>query len=444
MKLLKLDVEKIKCFERLELDFEVAGGQPAPWITLLGENATGKSTLLQAMALLAAGPDAALKLLHSPAGWVRSGRALGEIGTTLLQGEGDPGRHGEKKVSKKTNYSFELTGEGRVEPRKDEVYFSPTLVPPAKNRKVTWWRGQVQGGRGWFAAGYGPFRKLPRSQEMVVPGLEPPSREAAFATLFDRTDELATLERWLVFLDYQIAKAEGNGKSRRRFEIATESVNRLLPTGTRFHSVSDQGRVLFDVAGCRVPTIQLSDGLRSILALGGDLVWRLLEAFPESEDPLAEEGVVLIDELDIHLHPVWQREIAGQMRELFPRLQFIVATHSPFIAAGAGEDALTFKLRRQPESDTVVAEIVEGLSSMDVDRILESEAFGLVSTYSPDTTRKIQQYESLIAKPQRNQNEEAQLAALREFMATARPIGGPPEPGSLQDRIEKYLERVLP
>ena len=89
----------------------------------------------------------------------------------------------------------------------------------------------------------------------------------------------------------------------------------------------------------------MSDGYRSVLALSGDLVWRLIVGFPRQEQLLVEgkEGVVLIDELDIHLHPIWQRDIALWLRKQFPKLQFIVATHSPFIAAGAGQQALMLK-----------------------------------------------------------------------------------------------------
>jgi predicted ATP-binding protein involved in virulence len=96
-----------------------------------------------------------------------------------------------------------------------------------------------------------------------------------------------------------------------------------------------------------VSTVALSDGFRSIMALAGDLIWRLIEAFPESNNPLLEEGVVLIDELDIHLHPTWQRNIAGLLRRTFPHIQFIMATHSPLVAASAGEDAVTYRFYRK-------------------------------------------------------------------------------------------------
>ena len=79
---------------------------------------------------------------------------------------------------------------------------------------------------------------------------------------------------------------------------------------------------------------------------------------------------------------------------------------------------------------------------MNVDRVLQSDAFGLVSTYSPETQAKIDRYDSLIVK-KRGKHEEEELDQLSLFMEEARPFGGPPKPGSLNARVENYLEKVL-
>lgn len=115
-----------------------------------------------------------------------------------------------------------------------------------------------------------------------------------------------------------------------------------------------------------------------------------IQAFPNLDDPTQASGVVLIDELDIHLHPSWQRQIAGWLREVFPNLQFFVATHSPLVAAGGGEDALTLRLE-MVDGELKVTQIPD-ISALDADRILRSPAFGLESTHSPATQAKIQRY----------------------------------------------------
>lgn len=81
----------------------------------------------------------------------------------------------------------------------------------------------------------------------------------------------------------------------------------------------------------RLSTNQLSDGERSFIAILGDMVRRLALANPDMDDPLQGHGVVLIDELELHLHPTWQRQIVEKLRNTFPNIQFIGTTHSPFV-----------------------------------------------------------------------------------------------------------------
>jgi len=93
-------------------------------------------------------------------------------------------------------------------------------------------------------------------------------------------------------------------------------------------------RLLVDKAGVSLNLSQLSDGERSFLALICDLGRRLALANPDRrvlENPLRGAGVVLIDELELHLHPKWQREVSEKLRETFPNIQFIATTHSPFV-----------------------------------------------------------------------------------------------------------------
>lgn len=93
----------------------------------------------------------------------------------------------------------------------------------------------------------------------------------------------------------------------------------------------DPLRLTVSKAGSRISLQQLSDGERAFIALLGDLVRRLALANPDLDDPLAGHGVVLLDELELHLHPRWQREVVEKLRTSFPNIQFIATTHSPFI-----------------------------------------------------------------------------------------------------------------
>lgn len=435
----ELTLENIRCFDKSTLRF-VKQGEPYRWITFLGENGGGKSTTTQALGLLLAGPEGAQQLLTRPIGWLRDEEQPGKLSIRIHQGENDPGKYGEEKISHVFGYTYFITGSKPITIR-NKQYTEPSIIEN-QERRLTWLRQNAltSKGIGWFAVGYGAFRRLTRSSQIIIPSLEPQARFSNFITQFDEDQPLAAFERWMVYLDYRIAK-ENDEEAKRQKELGVAAINKVLPNYVSFDSVTTEGRILFDIDGQKVPTIALSDGYRSVLALAGDLVWRLLVAFPKSDDPLKEEGVVLIDELDIHLHPIWQRDIALWLQEQFPHLQFIVATHSPLVASGAGDDALTYRFFFKDGRTSV--ERVENIAAMNVDRILESKAFGLVSPYSPQTQSKINRYDALIRRESRTTEQEQELQTLRSFMKTARPLGGVPRPGSLDSKIDQYLEKVL-
>ena len=78
---------------------------------------------------------------------------------------------------------------------------------------------------------------------------------------------------------------------------------------------------------------QLSDGEKCLIGMVADLARRLAIANPKSDKPLCGDGVVLIDEIELHLHPAWQRDVVPRLRQVFPKCQFIVSTHSPQVLA---------------------------------------------------------------------------------------------------------------
>ncbi|MEP7125332.1 MAG: AAA family ATPase [Byssovorax sp.] len=121
-----------------------------------------------------------------------------------------------------------------------------------------------------------------------------------------------------------------------------ETIRGLVPgcTDLRYRSKEGELVALFE-DGRRLPARLLSDGFRTVLGLAGDLAWRCATLNPHLGERAALEtpGVVLIDEIDLHLHPNWQRTIIDDLRRSFPLVQFFMTTHSPFIVQSlrAGE-----------------------------------------------------------------------------------------------------------
>jgi predicted ATP-binding protein involved in virulence len=115
---------------------------------------------------------------------------------------------------------------------------------------------------------------------------------------------------------------------------------------------------------------QLSDGEKSILSMVGDLARRLALANPSLENPLEGEGVVLIDEVELHLHPAWEREIVNKLQSTFPNIQFILSTHSPQVL-GEIKSAKIFFVTQNHEQKDIQVRSVPTLFGKDSNMILE-------------------------------------------------------------------------
>ena len=446
-----IKLENIKCFQNQEIKFisnpnnqRRWRAKPYHWITLLGENGVGKSTILQALALLLAGPEAAKELLPRPTGWICNPKTPGKLTAVLHQEEGDTGKFGNRQSF---SYSYFVTGTERLEvggSKDKQTYTEPALIE--ENSKIlSWLRANAfaSDNKGWFAVGYGAFRRLTRVSQVIIPSLEPPKRSSNFFSQFNEDTSLSSFERWMVYLDYRIAKNPEDSKSKQMKKIGEEAITKLLPGNVEIAEVTADGLIQFLVNGQKVPTISLSDGFRSMIALAGDLIWRLLQSFPNLDNPTEASGVVLIDELDIHLHPSWQREIAGWLQEVFPNLQFFVATHSPLIAAGAGENSLTLRIDLV-EGESQIVEVPYLELAANVDRTLTSAAFGLKSTYPTDTENKIKRYHQLNRKNKNLAAEEKQeYEQLSLFVQEVKPFSEISQPDSLESRIDALLEERL-
>ena len=158
---------------------------------------------------------------------------------------------------------------------------------------------------------------------------------------------------------------------------------------------------------------QLSEGYKIVIATVADLAARMAEANPDMENPLAAKGIVLIDEVDLHLHPKWQRSILQDLHRVFPNVQFIVSTHSPIIVVGAAEIAQVVNLNIIPDNTD---DAVPSITVSNVGQVLLSELFGLKSLQSPEWDNRIQERDEILAKPELTAEDEARLAQLDEEM----------------------------
>lgn len=113
---------------------------------------------------------------------------------------------------------------------------------------------------------------------------------------------------------------------------------------------------------------QLSDGEKNMIAMIGDIARRLSMANPTMKNPLECDGIVLIDEVDLHLHPAWQRVIISKLTEVFPKCQFILTTHSPQILSHVKAENIFLLIQKDDNMDVIKPTEAYGKNT---DRILE-------------------------------------------------------------------------
>ena len=198
--------------------------------------------------------------------------------------------------------------------------------------------GHESGGRP-LAVLFSTSRAVP-SERAPRKGVAAGGVEAAFADAFvERELRLGEFGAWL---EVQESVRSERPAADRVLDACEEAVKRFLPdyANLRFEG-EDNTQLLIDRASTTIPVRQLSDGERGILALVLDLTRRLAQANPDLTDPASEaEAVVLIDEIDLHLHPKWQRQIVHNLTTTFPRCQFIATTHSPQVVASVEPDQI--------------------------------------------------------------------------------------------------------
>ncbi len=120
---------------------------------------------------------------------------------------------------------------------------------------------------------------------------------------------------------------------------------------------------------------ELASGYRSIIAMIGDIIIRLSENQPEIKNFSELAGIVIIDEIDLHLHPKWQKELVKKLTETFPKIQFIASTHSPIPLLGAPKNTVVINVQRS-EDDGITAEKLDvDISELTPENILSSPIF---------------------------------------------------------------------
>lgn len=186
-----------------------------------------------------------------------------------------------------------------------------------------------------LAVFFSPRRQLPGQPRTLPPPAPFSPRSAYELALHDRDVPLRQFMHWFNTQERLHAgvgaSAETQARRLKVLERLRSVITEFVPEFTRLRIEGDRPpRFVVDKSGVTLGLNQLSDGERGLLAIVFDITRRLAIANPEIDDPIADaEGVVLIDEIELHLHPKWQREVMRRFTQTFKKCQFIVTSHSP-------------------------------------------------------------------------------------------------------------------
>ena len=295
---------------------------------------------------------------------------------------------------------------------------------------------------------YGAFRSYRRVSRRH-------SRSRYIRNLFHPQEELSNPERWLLGLEEQ------------RFNEVVRRLRDILSIEGDFDVVqrdADKGECLIvsQVPGAaagvlsRVPLRSASSGYRAVLAMVCEIMQGLSDARvnPEFESLATSRGVVLIDEIEAHLHPRWKIAIMSGLRKALPAMTFIATSHDPLCLRGM-ETGEAVVLRRtgsgsaggKDEELPSRVELVEKLPDMSqfrVDQLLTSDFFQLYSTDDPRIEERLAEAAEILARTDRGAKptdaDAAVLARLEKDVKEALPVGDGEVQQLVQSAVAQYLD----
>lgn len=351
-----VEVHNFKVINKLKISFPAPRSDgdslSQPWLMVLGENGVGKSSLLQAIAL-AMMPANDRDALDART-WLRNGKGVrtGFVRLTFSNAS-------ERLITfKKNDSKFETEGE------------TPNLPVLA----------------------YGSTRLLPGAN-----GEMPDSpKSVSVRNLFEHTHPLVNAELYL---------CDRSKISEDRFNLLAASLKELLPVSENAILARTHKHMSSKVDGKTVSLSELSDGYKSVLALAMDIMFHLSSS---SFDMESVQGLVMIDELELHLHPRWKIQIVDRLRQLFPLVRFVVSTHDPLCVHGLDQGEL-WVMARNPEDKSFIIEQIDVPPGTRADEILTGPWFGLQSTIDTDTQMLMSEHSALLQQKKPNKRRLAYL-----------------------------------
>lgn len=362
MKLDRLVLENFRCFENLELDLH-------PNMTVLvAENGQGKSTLLDAVRI------SLWPYVHSfdlaSTGFNDPANAIGIDDVRLLKKKaGDMVRQLPCKIQLTGDYGHGAKSWARY--RESEKKRTQTKGDDNTKSMEFWSLGMQERVRsvnstdvvdlpmlGYYGTGRLWSHKNLTASKKGKKNNDPFMRLFAYRDCLDPASSYSHFKEWFTWIfesyrETQIKQLENNlslvadSTWQQSIQVIQQATDCFLLKTTGWHGLeysvgNEKSLVLNHDQQGTMKVELLSDGIRSMLAMVGDIAYRCIKLNPHFGIEAAKKttGVVLIDEVDMHLHPRWQQLVLGQLSDAFPSLQFVVTTHSPQVLSSVSSESI--------------------------------------------------------------------------------------------------------
>lgn len=415
----KLVIRNIRSITDLEIDIP----EPhAGWHVILGDNGSGKSSVIRALALALIGPTDAAATRQNWLDWIRVDADSGHIEIEVTK---DANLDRWVGSGRRSDDSIQITVEFRRPGDTDKGRALPPKMEGKYARRTVW-----GGGLGWFSASFGPFRRFSGGDKEYDRLFYSNPLLAPHLSVFGEDVALGEALRWLQELKFKAYENDEAAQHLLSRLIDFLKRSPLLPHGAHIEQVTSEAVVFRDGAGARIPVEQLSDGFRSVLSMTFELLRGMtvaygddafLDALDVQTGAVRLPGVVAIDEIDAHLHPAWQMRIGDWFVERFPNVQFFVTTHSPIICRAAEKGSI-WRLPTPGRSDEKAGRI----QGHDLNRLvygsvldaMDTEYFGASVTRSATSQEMITELAKLNRKRSRGSLSKSEEQRRQELQGT--------------------------
>lgn len=370
----KVTITDFNCFQgEHEISFIRPDGRYQQWNVILGNNNTGKTTILRLLSGLSA------EVYNS----IGNNNTIGIMPIILLH-------------QQNLWHSFNTTKQFSLKAELQEIVLQ-TFKPVKFNWRYFLNEEKKINTNGFLPQGdeFNIIKELQCygygiSRKMKTSNLSETSIEENITGLFHDNYELTNAEEWLLQLDYGAKNGIANASTVLN-KLKTVLTGGLLPDakGIELKSELDpntnsiKNYALFDTDYGKVRLKELGYGYQATMAWVVDLAKKLFERYPKLDNPLTGAAIVLVDEIDLHLHPDWQRKIISHLSGIFPNVQFIVTAHSPLIVQSA-ENVNLIILEKGKDNQTHIRQEFGTFRGWTIEEILQ-DLMGLGDKTLSDT-----------------------------------------------------------